>query len=368
MSAVVRILLLLILGVVMLWRGLMYMNDRLVSAGRPAPSAWAVPPAAAPPPATVAAPAGRPVLPPPTDSQLLALRLGDPAARADALRDLRAHAVTPELLEALDDVMRQADIQFAPEVVRLVACHRARADGASLGLAFAGLPTEPADVAWHHEGAACLVAVIAARAAEDPAGATAVLAERAIYDPTPQVRTGLARLDLPDLPEPIAAAADDRSRSGRRRRIHAVEAALAMNAVQKWPERVRAWVQDPDDLIAATTVRALAAQTDEASQAIVALEIASRPETGYLRALADQALWKPGTLDLGLAAVAADPRQPAFARGNAAQLVAERGGEEACRRLARIDVADAAMRPDLDAAFAVIDRRFGPRLRAEARR
>jgi hypothetical protein len=147
-----------------------------------------------------------------------------PAARADALRDLRAHAVTPELLGALDDVMRQADIQYAPEVVRLVACHRARANGASLDIAFAGLPTDPTDVAWHHEGAACLVDVVAARAAEDPARATAVLAGRAIYDPTPRVLEGLARLDLPELPEPIATAADDRTPVGRRRRVRAVEA------------------------------------------------------------------------------------------------------------------------------------------------
>jgi hypothetical protein len=141
-----------------------------------------------------------------------------------------------------------------------------------------------------------------------------------------------------------------------------------MDAVRKWPARVHAWVEDPEDLIAATTVRALAARPDEASQAIVALEVASRPETSYLKALADHALWKPGTLDLSLAAVAADPRHPAFARGNAALMVAGKGGEEACRRLARIDGTDAALRPDLDAAFAAIDRRFGPQLRAEARR
>jgi hypothetical protein len=372
MSAAVRVTLLLILGLVVLGRGLLYLDDRLASAGRPAPvSAPAPAPGSAgasSPSAAAPAPVVPRVLPPPTESQLLALRLGDPAARADALRDLRAHAVTPELLEALDDVMRQADIQYAPEVVRLVACHRARADGATLDVAFAGLPAEPWDVAWHHEGAACLVDVIAARAGEDPARATVVLAERAIHDPTPRVREGLARLDLPALPEAIAAAADDRGPAGRRHRVHAVEAAIAMDAVRKWPDRVHAWVEDPEGLISATVVRALAARTDEASQAIVALEIATRPETGYLKALADQALLKPGTLDLGLASVAADPRHPAFARGNAALLVARQGGEEACRRLARIDATDAAIRPDLDVAFASIDRRFGPKLRAEARR
>ena len=373
MNAAVRVTLLLILGVVVLGRGLLYLDERLASAGRPAPAAAPAPaatPAAASTPASAAVPApvAPAVLPPPTESQLLALSLGDPAARADALRDLRGHAVTPELLEALDGVMRQPDIQYAPEVVRLVACHRARAEGASLDVAFAGLPADPHDVAWGHEGAQCLVDVIATRAAEDPGRAAPMLAERAIYDRSPRVREPLARLDLPELPEVIANAADERKPSGRMRRVAAVETAIAMDAVRKWPERVHAWVEDPEDLIAATTVRALAARPDEASQAIVALEIASRPETGYLKALADQGLWKPGTLDLGLVGVAADPRHPAFARGTAARLVAGRGGEEACRRLARIDASDAAMRPDLDAAFAAIDQRFGSQFRAEARR
>ena len=367
MSSVIRVGLLLILGLVVLGRGLLYLNDRLASAGRPQPSAPAAPSAGAtttpePAPSPDASPA---VLPPPTERQLLALRAGDPAARWDALVSLRKHAVTPELLTALDDVARQA-AEF-PEVVRLVTCHRARVEGVSLSVAFDGLPVEPRDVAWSHDGARCLIDIIAARAGEDPARAAGILAERAVRDRTPRVREALARLDLPELPDALIEAADERRSYARLRRVAAVETAIAMGAAVKWPERAHAWVDDADALVSSAAVRALAAQPDEASQAIVAREVATRPDHGPIASVVDQAMARPGTLDLQLAALAADPRQPAFARGNAARIVGGRGGEEACRRLVRLQP-DAAIEADLATAFRAIDQRFGAAFRAEARR
>lgn len=367
MSSVIRVGLLLILGLVVLGRGLVYLNDRLASAGSaqssepaPAPSSPATPepaPSAAAPPAP---------LPPPTASQLLALRAGNPAARWDALVSLRKHAVTPELLDALDDVARQA-AEF-PEVVRLVTCHRARVEGASLAVALDGLPADPHDVGWSHDGARCLIDIIAARAEEDPSRAAGILAVRAVRDRSLHVREALARLDLPELPDALSEAADDRKPSSRLRRVAAVETAIAMGAAVKWPDRVRSWVDDAEGLVSSAAVRALAAQPDEASQAIVALEVAARPEHGPLASIVDQAMRKPGTLDLQLAAIAADPQQPAFARGNAARIVGERGGQEACRRLARLDAADPALDADLATAFRAIDQRFGTGFRSEARR
>ena len=367
MSTAIRVGLLLILGLVVLGRGLVYLNDRLASAGRPQAAAPASPGAAAPTgsePAD-ATPAPDAPLPPPTESQLLALRAGDPAARWDALVSLRKHAVTPELIDTLDHVAREA-AEF-PEVVRLVTCHRARVEGVSLSVAFDGLPTDPHDVGWSHDGARCLIDIIADRAEEDPSRAAGILADRAVRDRTLRVREALARLDLPELPDPLIVAADDRRPSSRLRRVAAVETAIAMGAAAKWPDRARAWVDDAEGLVSSAAVRALAAQPDEASQAIVALEVASRPEHGPLAAIVDQAMFKPGTLDLQLAALAADPQQPSFARANAVRLVAGRGGEEACRRLARLQ-ADPAIDADLQTAFAAIDQRFGARFRSEARR
>jgi hypothetical protein len=369
MSSVLRVGLLLTLGLVVLARGLVFLNDRLASFESPTAATLQGPvaikePPGAHTPAASAAPATPAPLPPPTESQLLALRAGDPSARWDALVALRKHAVTPELLEALDDVAhKSADF---PEVVRFVDCHRARADGASLDIALNALPADLEDVTWYHDAPTCLIELIAARAAENPARAAAVLSERAMDGTAPFAIEALARLDLAELPEPLASVADDATRGRRMRRIHAIETAIAMDAARKWPDRVRRWVDDP--LVGSTAVFALNRQSDEASLAVVAHEIAQRPDAGPLASIANLATRKPGTLDLHLAAVAADPQEPAFARGNAAILVAGQGGAEACRRLTRLDAADPAMQADLAAAFRTIDQRFGAGFRAEARR
>jgi hypothetical protein len=278
--------------------------------------------------------------------------------------DLRRHTVTPEALDALDDLARRA--ADLPEVLRFVACHRARAEGASVDVALAALPEDLRRVSWHHDAPACLIDVIAERAAEAPDRTAAVLAARAMADGSPAAREALARLDLVELPAALAATADDSSLRRRMRRLHAVETAIAMDAARKWPDRVRRWVEDPDlDTIA---VFALARRTDEASLAIVARELAMRADGGPLSSLTMLLAKKPGTLDLQLLAVAADPQQPAFARGNAALLVAGHGGADACRRLARLDPADPAIQSDLATAFRRIDARFGARFRAEVRR
>ena len=296
MSALLRIPLLLVLGLVLLWRGLMALDDRLASAGRPSAPAPVAPAAAAPPPGApaAAAPAAAPApLSPPTDDQLLALRIGDPAARRQALIDLRKHAVTPEALEALDDVARRA--ADLPEVLRFVACHRARAEGASIEVALTALPDDLEDVSWYHDAPACLIDVIAARAAEAPDRAAAVLAERAIAEGSPAAREALARLDVSKLPAALGRTADDGG--GRRmiRRSNAVEAAIAMDAARKWPDRVRRWVENPH--VGTTAVYALARRTDDASLAIVAREFARRPDAGPLSSLTILLVQKPGTLD-----------------------------------------------------------------------
>jgi hypothetical protein len=367
MSALLRISLLLVLGLVLLWRFLFFLDDQLASAGRPSATAPAAPAASAPPPAPPAAvaPAGPAAPPrPPTDDQILALRLGDPAARWQALIDLRKHAVTPEALEALDDVARRA--AHLPEVLRFVACHRARAEGASLEVALTALPDDLREVSWYHDAPACLIDVIAARAAESPDRAAAVLAERAMAEGSPAAREALARLDLADLPAALASTADDSTRRRMIRRTNAVEAAIAMDAARKWPDRVRRWVEDPD--VGTVAVYALARRTDEASLAIVARELAMRPDAGPLSSLTILVVQKPGTLDLQLVAVAADSQQPGFVRGNAALLVAAQGGAEACRRLARLALDDPAIQADFAAALQRIDQRFGANFRPEARR
>ena len=353
MSAAVRVTLLLVLGLVVLGRGLLYLDDRLASAGRPAPAPAPAPRAAATPagastpsaaatPAPVAPPAPPP---PPTESQLLALRLGNSAARADALRDLRGargDAGAPRGARRGHAPGRHPGTRpksFAWSRAIAPAPTRRRSTSA-----FAALPAEPRDVDWHHEGAACLVEVIAARAAEDPARRCCPRRARRLRSDAPRCargsrgstwrrcrsdrggrgRTGARR---PPTPSPRRRSGD---RDGRRAEVARPRRRLGggIRRLISGDRGARARGADRRGVAGHRRARDRVASGD-----------------GLPEGARGSGALKPGTLDLRLASVAADPRHPVFARGNAALLVAGQGGEEACRRLARIDVTDAAIGP-----------------------
>jgi hypothetical protein len=367
-----RVLLLLVAGLVLLARGLQLYNDRLTAlthAPHPAVAAAAAAVARATAEAEHGAPAAsaapwptglvppspvEPSLPLATESHVAALLDGDQPRLAAALRALRGHTVTPEVALALD----AAEARTAtPDLQRLIACHRARQDGAPLAPVFAALPeAPPADVVWHHDGTACLVQVIAARAGEDHVRSTPVLVDRVLESANPAVLLALAGLDPPELPARIADASEDRARPERRRA--AVGAALAMGAAVKWPARVQAWLEDPDRDVRLQALRTVAAGPDEASLALAAEALAWEPGDDAVASIAATSLALGGGLDRALAAVAANPSQPAFARAHAAFLVSEAGGEAACRTVAAIGGGDATLAPELRAATARIAARF----------
>ena len=367
-----RVLLLLVAGLVLLARGLQLYSDRLTALTHaPHPTAAAAaaavarataeaehgaPAASATPGPTglVPPPTAEPSLPPATESQVAALLDGDQPRLAAALRALRGHAVTPDVALALDAAQART---ATPDLLRLIACHRARQEGAPLDPVFAALPeAPPADVAWRQEGTACLVQVIAARAGEDHVRSTPVLVDRVLEAAHPAVLLALARLDPPELPARIADASEDRSRPERRRA--AVGAALAMGAAGKWPDRVRAWLEDPDRDVRLQALRTVAAGLDEASLALAAEALAWEPGDEAVASVAATSLALGVRLDRALAAVAADPSQPPFARAHAAFLVSEAGGEAACRTVAAIHSSDATLAPELRAATARIAARF----------
>jgi hypothetical protein len=363
-----RVLLLLVAGLVLLFRGLQLYADRLAAHERPryaeaaeaaaraaaeAEGVMPVPrPTAVPSLPTPAPPA--PQLPPATEFHVATLVGGDPSQLAATLRALRLHAITPDVAVALDAAQARTS---APDLQRLIACHRGRQDGAPLEPVFAALPdAPPADVAWKQEGAACLVQVIAARAAEDPARSTPVLVDCVLESANPAVLLALAALDVPDLPARLADAIDD---PGRRRRRHAaVGAALAMGAAVKWPDRVTVWLDDPDRDVRLQTLRTLAAARDDASLALAAESLAREPGDDIVTRVAATSLALGGGLDRALAAVATDASQPAFARGHAAFLVSDAGGEDACRTVASLRSDDATLGPELRAAAERIAARF----------
>ena len=362
MSALVRVAVLLVLGLVVLGRGLFYLNDRLATSQRPTYPAAGAAPAATPGAPAAAAPAAPTPLPPPTDSQMLALQLarGDDLVRT--LKALGAHAVTPELVQSLDATATREPYS---EIQRFVACHKARADGAPLSQAFDALPAEPDDVDWHHDSTACVVDVIAARAEEDRERAIALFAARALESmgSSTVVRT-LARLDPPELPAVLADALAQPQR--RRHRINAATTAVAIGAAAKWPDLVDGWLGD--EQLGGHVLQGLAARTDEASMRFLAREISASPRDPRLLGIAERSVLKPGTLDLQLAAVAADPEAASFARGHAAHLVGLYGGEDASRRLAVVKADDPSVTTALTAAWTNIDQRFGPNLRGGASR
>jgi hypothetical protein len=364
MSSLVRVALLLVLGIVLLGRGLVYLNDRLASAEHQPDAAPPSAPSAAPAVPPAAATAVPAPLPPPTDTQLLSLGMSRGDDLVYTLKELQHRAVTPELLHDLDATAAREPY---PEIQRFVACHKARADGAPLSQAFDALPTDPDDVDWHHDAAACLVVVIAARAEEDRDRAIPILARRAIDNGasiSSPVVDALRRLDLAELPAVIAETADNPSR--RYARVKAVEAAIALGAADKWPDRVDAWLRD--DYLDGYVRQGLANRTDPASMTFLAREITASPRDESLLGIAGRFAMKPGTLDLSLAAIAADPQAPSFARAHAAYLVGLYGGPEAAKRLGPVSSDDPTVRAALDTAFTTLDRRLGPSARAAASR
>ena len=173
MSAAVRVTLLLILGLVVLGRGLMYLDDWLASASRPAaaPAPVATPAGASTPPAAAT--------PAPVAPSCAAAAHREPAPRASPGRSVGARGCPAQPAGARGDAAapRGARRRHAPGLHPVRA--RSRAPGrvpsrprrrrvARCRLRRGRIPPSPRDVAFRHEGAACLVEVIAALAAEDP--------------------------------------------------------------------------------------------------------------------------------------------------------------------------------------------------------
>ncbi len=365
-----RVLLLLVAGLALLGRGLQLYDARLTERSRTrypdraeayarevAEAESGAAPASAPilgATGVVPSPSYAPTLPPATESHVAALLDGDPPRLAAALRALRGHAVTPDVALALDAAQARTS---APDLLRLIACHRARQDDAPLEPVFAALPdAPPSDAVWSQAGSGCLVEVIAARAGEDHVRSTPVLVDRVLESADPAALLALASLDLPDLPTRIAEATEDRGRS--RRRHAAVGAALAMGAARKWPDLVKAWLEDPDREVRLEAVRTLAAGPDAASLTLAAQALAWEPGDDGLVRLATTSLALGSGLDRALATIVGDGSQPAFARAQAAFLVSEGGGDVACRTIATLRSDDATLGPELRAAVARIAARF----------
>jgi hypothetical protein len=181
---------------------------------------------------------------------------------ATALKDLR------HLAQPADGTAAFAAATRDPELLRRLACDRAR-EASTLDLAFAALPVaSAADAAWQMDGAKCLVELIASRAGERPELALPLLVERVLVDDSDAILDGLTRIDAPQLP--MALAAEIASGAATESRQAALRAAIALGAAAKWPEQVEAWLNDGDRDVRVAVHDALGRQGDEASQKLAA--------------------------------------------------------------------------------------------------
>jgi hypothetical protein len=343
MKSLLRVSLALALGLVLLWRGMLALDDRLT---RPS-----VPPRAATPrPPKPATPAPQM----PAESDLRTLRAGDEQSKIVVAWGLRGKATTPELLQAVGEALplaRDADLR------RLLHCFQARSPQTPLQVAFDALPdADPTLMVWNDPGSVCLVEVVAERALEDPERATTLLVERALQYASEPVLRGLRRLDPAELPEPVALALQSQRRL---RRVRAVETAIALGAAAKWPEIVHAALEDGERVVRVTACRALAARSDGTSLGLLARAIVRNQDDAEVGRIAERALDVPATLDLALADVAADQAEPPFARGETARLVGLHGSAIAVERLARAHADDPALRREIDTAVARARQRLG---------
>jgi hypothetical protein len=368
MSSLLRIGLLLVLGLVLLARAMEYMNDRISAASRPSPQAMAEARAVAAEAAAENAPVPPPpppiAKPGPTDTQLQRLQLGDADAVDQTLRELRHVGSTPELQAALTVAASRAT---APLQRRAIACLRGRDPATPFAALIAELPpTDARNPAWRQEPTRCLVDVIAARAAEDPARTVPLLADCALVDDRLALTEGLRRLPPQPLPATIVQIlthppATTREVEDYRTRLAAVRVAVALGAAETAPPLVAAALDDGDRGVRDAALRMLRARGDDASLIAAAGALAASPGDDALEKLAIDRLRQGGALERHLVAVAADLGAPPFARAQAAHLVSEAGSEPAARVVAALTSADATLQPELQAAAQRVRQRFGAR-------
>ena len=378
-ATALRMGLLLMLGLVLLGRTLEYINDRISDVSRgsipatiadidaatraaEAEAEAGVGPAAPPavPPADPPEPPPQRTaraLPPPPDTFVHALQTSDRSDRQSALRLLRSYASTPEVQSAL---VVAASSATSDSDRRYIACLRGRDPETPVADLFEMLPAAPAqDTEWRQEPVDCLLETIAGRASEDPERAGPLLAVRTVYDERAVFTDALVRLEPLAPPREVVDAIAQTDNLPRRRA--AVSAAVSLGAATTVPDDVRRWLDDADRSVRLTVVRGLVRRGDGPSLEAAAAAFASSPGDADFEALAMEQLTAGHSLDRQLAALAADPRTPDFARAQAIYLVSRGGGEAASRTVAALPDRDPTMQPELAAAMRSVVRRFGAR-------
>ena len=311
-SPLLRLVLATLVGVTLLWRGLLWFNDdqhqREVDATRAAADATAE---AARREGSAAVPTG-PTLPPPTEAELAMLLAGDTTTLADGVRLLSERRITETLVMAVEAALAQAP---SDEHRALVGCLKARVPGRD-GLMFAlgALPSDEKGFSNPTAGVACLVDAVAVHAGGEPALVRMALLP-AIHSPRLDIRTsaleGLGRVTLPDFP--LSLQLDMQSPNVDRRR-QALRAALALGALHVLPGLVERALVDEDSGVREIARVALYTAPEPAAARIAARGLAAWPGDPYMQMLVERREKGRADVSPALADVALDERASTYAR------------------------------------------------------
>jgi hypothetical protein len=222
-------------------------------------------------------------------------------------------AATPELPPLPPDAPRE--------------CVNAREPGpAGLANALAALPTEDKAYEWNLTPAVrCMLEVVSARAADDPVRAREVLMH-GVFSSNAGVRTlafqGFRRIDLPDMPAALQLKALSKDDSER---AHAVEALLAMNAIEHMPGIVSGALDDPSGYIRGAARHALLESSGPAAPRLIAHALSLNRQSLELRRLFEERERARHDVSPALADVALDESLETPQRVNALEVVSGTG-------------------------------------------
>ena len=225
----------LVLGLALLYRGLIAYGDYLADRSAPAPA-----PAQA---ATAVTKVSPPPLAEMTEPEVQQLVYAGRREQLEMLARMRERRPTARMLEAIDQARVRSDDRA---VVSGLTCLQVQAfPEDAFALALRTLPREKKAYAWNvDEGTLCLLRALGQHAARDPVAAREVLLLGVFSDNASvrrEVTTALARIDLPDIPAELKIAAHSPS---DHHRMFAVQAALALNALERSPAIVERAILD----------------------------------------------------------------------------------------------------------------------------
>jgi hypothetical protein len=307
----------LLLGLTLLFRGLIGFGDYLawLSAGSPSGEPE---PVKTPPPKPSPTP-----LPDPSATELDRLMNGPPDDQRVAIRTMAERRPTPELSAAIDQTLFRSS---NTDVLAALTCLKVTAFPAdALSYAFSKLPTDKKAYAWHmDDGAMCLLRAVADHAAEDPVRARELLLLGHCSDNGTVrgiVHAGFEHIDLPDMPSLLQVEAQS---SWGSQRSCAIASALALNALEHAPAMVERALFDEDGGGRVVRYHLLRSKRAAAPR-LLARMLVTQGEREPLAGIATEREQTKHDVTSALVEMAFDEQVPSEMRARALEVIGRRG-------------------------------------------